>query len=45
MQSELRLVKEFRKKRAQMQRELDDVCISGCRTKHLQNNLIVMANE
>ena len=26
MQSELRLVKEFRKKRAQMQRELDEVC-------------------
>ena len=44
MQSELRLVKEFRKKRAQMQRELDDVCIR-CRTKHFQNNLIVIGNE
>lgn len=26
MQSELKLVKEFRRKRAQMQRELDEVC-------------------
>ena len=27
MQSELKLVKEFRRKRGQMQKELDDVCI------------------
>lgn len=26
MQSELKLVKEFRRKRAQMQKELDEVC-------------------